>query len=273
MNIWKSVILGIVQGLTEFLPISSSGHLVIFQNLLQINESQLTFSIFLHFSSLLAIIIFFWPKLIKIRQKEIIAIVVGTIPAVIFGVLIKDYIELLFSSTKLVAVALMITGLFNFITDKKIEAQKRVKKDKVNCEAREGALGQNQVKISLKNIKPQQGLIIGFFQALAITPGISRSGSTLFGGILNKLDREEAFNFSFFLAIPAILGASVLEGLDLLENGINIENPLGFLLGGLAAFISGLFSLYLFKYVIKKAKLEYFAYYCFAVGGLAFLFL
>ncbi|MDH5533204.1 MAG: undecaprenyl-diphosphate phosphatase [Candidatus Pacebacteria bacterium] len=243
MNFFQAVLLGIVQGATEFLPVSSSGHLALTQRFLGFTQANLAFDTFLHFATLLAVIIFFWKDLIKLKLNNWIVIAVGTIPAVIAGLLIKDYIEGIITSTIIVAGFLILTGITNLISDKKLEQTETTK------------------EVTLKS-----AFIIGLFQAVAIIPGISRSGSTLFGGLLQKLDRKEAFKFSFYLSIPAILGATLLQGLDVLEIGLNGINPSLYLVGAVAAFITGISSLKVFKYIIEKARLEVFGWYCIGVG-------
>lgn len=250
MSVLQAIILGLVQGVTEFLPVSSSGHLVIFQTLFQLQEPQLAFDVFLHLSSLLAIIVFFWPKLIKITWKEILYIGVGTIPAIIIGLFFKETLEGLFSSIQFVGGTLMITGVINLITDKKLESAKK---------------GSTH---PLEEMGWKNSLVIGLFQSVALIPGISRSGSTLAGGIHQKLDRESAFNFSFFLAIPAILGAGVLQAFDLMQTGFGSISLLHFFSGGLVAFLSGFASLKIFSFIIKSARLEWFGWYCLGVGML-----
>lgn len=243
MNFFQAVLLGFVQGLTEFLPVSSSGHLAIAQHFLGFKEANLAFDTFLHFGTLLAVIIFFWKDLLKLKIKNWLIIGVGTIPAVFAGLLIKDYIEGIITSTLLVAGFLIVTGIVNLVSDKKLEQK------------------ETTTEITFKN-----AFIIGLFQAVAIIPGISRSGSTLFGGLLQKIDRKEAFKFSFFLSIPAILGATLLQGLDVLEIGLNGVSPLLYLVGAITAFITGISSLKVFKYIIEKARLEIFGWYCISAG-------
>lgn len=243
MNLYQAVALGVIQGITEFLPISSSGHLALTQKLFGFTEANIAFDTFLHFGTLLAVIIFFWKDLIKLKLKQWFIIAVGTIPAVIAGLLIKDYIESIVTSTLLVSGFLIITGILNLISDKKLQQES-----------------------TTKEIGFKTALITGIFQAFAIIPGISRSGSTLFGSLIQKIDRREAFKFSFYLAIPAVLGATILQGLDVLETGLNGVSPYLYLLGATIAFITGVSSLKVFKYIIDKARLEIFGWYCISVG-------
>jgi undecaprenyl-diphosphatase len=249
MTAAQAILLGIVQGVSEFLPISSSGHLVIVQKLLNITQSQITFDVFLHVASLLAIIIFFYKKLKSLTKKEILLIGLGTLPAAIVGFLFKNNLETIFTSTKIVGGALMITGLINLISDQLISTKNK------------------------KALTWQASLKIGFFQALAIIPGLSRSGITLVGGSINKLGRQKSFEFAFFLAIPAILGAGALHTIDLYQTGFESINLLNYILGGLAALGSGLLSLKFLNYVLKKAKLEWFGWYCLIMGLVTLIFI
>ncbi|NCN87772.1 MAG: undecaprenyl-diphosphate phosphatase [Candidatus Pacebacteria bacterium] len=249
MNLFQAVSLGFIQGITEFLPVSSSGHLALTQRLFGFTEANIAFDTFLHFGTLLAVIIFFWKDLIKLKLKQWFIIAVGTIPAVIAGLLIKDYIESIVTSTLLVSGFLIVTGIFNLISDKKLQ--------------QEG---------TTKDIGFKTAFITGLFQAFAIIPGISRSGSTLFGSLLQKIDRKEAFKFSFYLAIPAILGATILQSIDVLEMGLNDVSPYLYLIGAITAFITGVSSLRIFKYIIDKARLEIFGWYCISVGSIFLIF-
>lgn len=255
MNIFQAIIFGLVQGITEFLPISSSGHLVISQYIFQLQEPQLAFDVFLHLSSLVAIFVFFFPKLKKITWKEIWFIGIGTIPAVVVGLFFKDALEGLFSSVKLVGITLIITGIINLFTDRSLEKMKPGTTKKF-------------AELGWKN-----ALVIGLFQSFALIPGISRSGSTLAGSISQKLDRQSAFDFAFLLAIPAILGAGLLQFIDLTQSGFSDINYVNFLLGGGAAFLSGLASLKAFNYIIKNARMEWFGWYCMGIGSLVLLFI
>lgn len=244
MNFFQSAILGIVQGVTEFLPVSSTGHLAMASNLLGLEEPQLIFDTFLHLATLLAVIIFFAGDLLKLSKQKMLVIVVGTIPIALSGVFLKDLLEI-FYPTFFVGIFLIITGFINYFSDKRLNT---VYED---------------TKITYK-----KGFIIGIFQAIAVMPGISRSGITLFAALKQNINREEAFRFSFILSIPAILGAVALQGLTLNKTGIDGINPGFYAVGGLAAFFSALLSLKLLKYIVTSSKLEFFAYYCWIVGGL-----
>lgn len=256
MTVVQAAILGIVQGVAEFLPISSSGHLVLFQELLNVNEAEITFDVFLHFATLLAILVFFWRDIVSLRKNWPLAgaVVVGTIPAAVVGILLKDTIETAFNSVLLVGCTLIVTGVLNLLSDRRMNRQLAV-------EEGEAITGEG-----MKEITPKQSLVVGLIQAIAITPGISRSGSTVFGGMMVGLDRLTAFKFSFLLAIPAIGGAAVLQLKDVVETGFVGIDPTVYLVGGVAAMMSGLASLVLLRHIMIKAQFQVFGFYCISVG-------
>lgn len=250
MTIIQAIILGLIQGIAEFLPISSSGHLVLLQNCFGLTEPQITFDVLVHFATLLAVIIFFWKKIIKLNLKTLLIIGVANIPTVLVGIFLKDYIENIFIAPSLVSLMLLVTAGLNFFSDKVLN-----KGDQKNQEA-----------LNFKN-----SFWVGIAQALAVIPGISRSGSTVFAGLQNKLDRKTAFEFSFLLGIPAVAGATLLEIKDLIEMP-NLNLDLSILAAGfIMAFFSGLLTLSWFKKIINSARLEIFAWYCLIIGiiGLA----
>lgn len=266
MNIIKAIILGIVQGLTEFLPVSSSGHLAITQSLLKVPEDRiLFFSVMLHFGTLISVLFVYSQDIVNIiveflkMLKEFITgkgiklqnqyrklglfIIVATIPTGLMGVIFKDLIAGLFISQLIVGLALMVTGTLLWMAEKIHKGQKNV----------------NQMKWT-------DAALVGTFQGLAITPGISRSGSTIVGSLLLGFNKELATKFSFLISIPAILGATVFEVKDVLEVGLG-DFSLGIILAGvLSAFLAGLLAIKTLINFIKKEKLYYFSYYTWIVG-------
>jgi undecaprenyl-diphosphatase len=250
MSIIQSLILGIVQGITEFLPISSSGHLVLMQKFFNITEPPIFFDTLIHFATLLAIFfylrkyIFLIIKNIKEKknQKIVGLVVLATIPVVIVGFLIKDKIDKVFNSLSLLFVTFFITAIILFFTKFFVQGQKNI-----------------------ENNNWLNALFIGIFQAFAILPGVSRSGSTISAGLFSGLKREDAFKFSFLMAIPAIFGAMVLQVFE-----INSESLAdGFLVnfvGFLTALIFGFLSLKILEKITAKGKLHYFAFYCLALS-------
>ncbi|KPJ70892.1 hypothetical protein AMJ51_00730 [Microgenomates bacterium DG_75] len=245
MSYSQAIFLAIIQGLTEFLPVSSSGHLVIFQKLFNFTEPPVLFDILVHVGTLGAVLVYFRKELIKISQKIIWLIVVGTIPAAIVGLLLQNYVNDIFNSLKLVGVTLLITGglLFTSKQFKKFNRQ-------------------------FKSLNWRDALLVGAFQALAILPGVSRSGATIVSGLWRRFDRETAFQFSFYLAIPAILGALLLQIPDL------IYSPCGYLeqgiLGMVVAGAVGYGALRILEKTLLSAKLWLFGIYCLALGFVIF---
>ena len=253
MNWWQALILGLVQGLTEFLPVSSSGHLVIFRELLGAEApSDLVFEITVHVATALATIVVFRKQILDLlqglfkfkynEQTDFIAkLVVSMIPVAIVGFFFKDKVEELFSSLLVVGCALMVTALLLFLSDR-VKARK------------EG-----------KEITFGQALVMGLGQAVAVIPGLSRSGTTISAGLLSGASRNKVAEFSFLMVLVPILGEAFLDlvGGDLAASSISIA-PL--LLGFVAAFFSGLFACKAMIALVKKAGLKWFALYCAIVG-------
>jgi len=242
MTLIQALILGLLQGLTEFLPVSSSGHLVIAQHFFGFLTPSVFFDILLHLATALAIIIVLWRPLLSLDKKTFGFILLASLPAGIIGILLNSSITALFSSVKLVAVALLITGLLLFLTRYFFSQAKNT-------------------RLTWKNT-----LFIGLFQAIAIIPGISRSGSTISAGIFAKLRPELIFNFSFLLALPAIFGAAFLQLKDSNFSSSLLGLPLA--IGFFAAFISGLFALKILKKFVSRGQFSFFAYYCLVLGFL-----
>jgi len=242
----KYLLLGIIQGLTEFLPVSSSGHLVILKHWMYLQSEGVVMEVILHFATLLAIIIFFRRKIFEYTTKEKISlIIVGTIPIALIGVLFKNEIQSLFSNYLLVTATLSLTGLILFLS--------------------------RNSKENKENIDLKMAFVIGVAQAIALTPGISRSGITIATALLLGLNRKKAFEFSFILAIPALLGALIINIPDIYETTIDIHN---LVTGGISAFLSGLFALWIFYKIVRNKDLYLFSYYLWFVAAVSlFLFL
>lgn len=268
MDLIKYIILGAIQGFTEPLPISSSGHLVIFKNLMDANGAlgDLNFEIVVNFGSLLAVLFIYremiinlikdFFKYIKTKEKKYysnfkycLLIVIGTIPAGILGILFKDKIEVISSNVKFIGIALLVTALALFVV-RNISGKK-----------------------SSDEISYVDGLKIGLFQAVALLPGISRSGSTIVGGLLSDLKKDVAFNFSFMLYIPISLATMVLGVKDLVSSPNLGELALPYVLGMIVSCVITYFSLRWFKKLVTDNKLIYFVIYCVIVGSLVILFL
>lgn len=242
MNYLTSVFLGVLQGATEFLPVSSSGHLALVQSLIPgFNQPGVLFDVILHFGTLFAVLWFFRRELFRLPLKYIGYLVIGTIPSVILGFLLKDKIGLIFQSTKLIGVALIVTGILNLLTGK--------------------------TKLGKKLLNTKKSFFVGLAQAIAIIPGISRSGATIFAGTAQGLKAEEVVRFSFLLSVPAILGANLLEIIGNPQVG---SVPMGiYFVGFLAAMLAGIIAIRLVLRLLIGKKFKFFAYYCFAAGALA----
>ncbi len=260
-----AVILGIIQGLTEFLPVSSSGHLVLAQHFFGLKEPEVFFDVVLHLGTLTAICLVFWPEIqslvvevIKLPRiltgrdaltvawrerpyfRLLVLIIAGSVPTGFIGFIFKDFLESLFASTLAVGLALLITGLVLILT--------------------------RLVKAGTKKItgfRVVDALLIGLAQGLAITPGVSRSGSTISTGLFLGLDRELAAKYSFLLSIPAILGALLLQFDGIAASSFSFS---GLILGFMAAAVSGWFAIVILLKIVRRGNLYYFAYYCWLIG-------
>jgi len=252
----KALILGIIQGITEFLPVSSSGHLVIFEDFLNLDvEALKSFDVVVHMGTFLAIIIYFFPIFKKLftaavsylpflkskknnaDRKLIKLLLIGTIPAVIAGFLLEDTIDYYFRDPKIIMILMFILGLVFLL----VERKSNQKQKDVN--------------------KYSQSLIIGLSQAIALLPGISRSGSTIATGLMLGIKREKAAEFSFLLGSIAIFGAGLLTALKTIKSGEMILPWSIYLIGFISSFISGYFSIkFLMKY-LQNHTLKIFAYY------------
>lgn len=250
MNLIQAIILGIVQGITEFLPISSSGHLVLMQKLFGITEPTLIFDTFVHLGTLLAVFAVFKDDIISIIkkpfQKLTWLLIVGTIPTAIIGILFKDIFEQMFRSGSTLGFEFLITGFILLLS----------------ASMKSGRKG-------LKTTSYLDAVFIGVMQGAAIMPAVSRSGLTISGALFRNLDREFAAKFSFLLSIPAILGAAVFQVKDIVEvgGGNGISNG-ALVAGSLAAALAGYVSIKYMMQILKNGKMKYFAYYVFAIGAL-----
>ena len=255
MTFWQAILLGLVQGLTEFLPVSSSGHLFLLENYFKTSSGSLTFEIALHLATLLAIIIFFWPTIKNISKKTVLLIAGTTLPLVLVVFFINDFFQKVSQSVTWIAFFLLISALLNFfsylILNKK-NTKPAVKK--------------------IENISFSSILKIGLLQLLAVFPGVSRSGITLFASLSSGIQAKTAFQFSFLLSIPAIIGALFF---DLLKNNARNLQSINWsitLPAMLVAFASGLFSLKLLKGVLSRNRFLLFTIYCLILSLSLFIF-
>lgn len=258
MNIFQAIFLGIIQGLTEFLPVSSSGHLVLAQHFLNLHEASVLFAfdVAVHLGTLLAVVFFFAREVGEMIQKPFsrlsLMVVVATLPAVVVGLFFKDQIESLFVSPRVAGFGLLVTGTILWFT-RFVEQRMR----EVRAPGFWGAL------------------LVGLFQAVAITPGISRSGSTIAAGLMTSWDRSFAARFSFLISIPAILGALTLELWDLKTGAIQAAalpwGPIG--IGTIFSAITGFLAIQWMLKIIAQRRFHWFAYYCWAVGLISLMVL
>jgi len=240
-------ILAVVQGLTEWLPVSSSGHLVITQKVLGVNP-PLIFDVMLHVGTLMVVLTVFRKDILEIIKafvrrdfeteegKLALFIVVGSVPIAIIGFVFYDFLKSLFSNLLAVGIALLITGCVLFFSEKRI--------------------GNRKIGIL-------DSLLIGLAQGITIIPGISRSGVTLATGLLRRVDKATAFKYSFLLSVPTVIGATVMESKELAVGNVDMT-PL--FLGAIISMIVGYASLKLFQKIVMSEKFHLFAYYCWTVG-------
>lgn len=253
----NAIILGIIQGLTEFLPVSSSGHIELGQAILGVDfgDNEQKFSVVLHLATALSTIVVFRKDILDILKglfqfknndefKFSLKIILSMIPAALVGILLEDQIEELFKGNiLLVGFMLLVTGALLFLADK--------------------------AKNTVKDVNFPNALIIGIAQMIAILPGISRSGATISTSVLLGIDREKAARFSFLMVVPLILGKvakDILDGGTIMGSG---SEAIPFLAGFIAAFITGIIACVWMISLVKKSKLVYFSIYCFMVGIIA----
>ena len=270
MDWWQAILLGIVQGLTEFLPVSSSGHLMIFKELLGVDaEGFLDFTVAVHFATVLATIVVFWGAIWQLLKgffqfkyndetDYICKILVSLIPVMVVGFFFKDQVDALFSgSLKQVAVGLCITAALLLLSD---QIGKRIRAPKA--------------KDTRNGISFGQAAIVGVAQAFAGVPCVSRSGSTIATGLLSGVKREVMAQFSFLMVLIPIIGE---QSLDLLKVALGKEafggsvGAVALVLGFIAAFLAGFFACKVMIAIVRKAKLSWFALYCLLVAVLIFV--
>lgn len=266
MSILEALILGMLQGVAEFLPISSSGHLVLVPWWLGWEAPPLVYDVVVHVGTMSAILIFFWRDWFDLTlagwqalKKRAItepnewiffSLIIGTIPAVIVGLLLEDIFEEKLSEPRLVAVMLLVTAALLVVSE---------------------LLSQFGRKIS--DIKLGDGLLIGVAQAVAIVPGISRSGSTIAAGLLRGLDRESAARYSFLLATPVIIGAGAKQALDIVTGDVVVDGDLTgvLIVGYVSSAIVGYASIAFLLRFIRRRSLYPFAIYCVIFGTVSFI--
>lgn len=254
MSITEALISGVVQGLTEFMPVSSSGHLVLVHKFFGLSEPSIFFDICLHVGTLMAVLIYFGKDILSmIREKRtdwLLFIAIGTVPAVIAALLFEEKISLVFISPKKVAFMFIVTALALFV----------------------GQISQVKRACPGKGPTALTSLLVGIGQAFALLPGISRSGMTISSGLLGGMNAENAFKFSFLLSIPVILGATLYKALKIDFASAVLSNVGNYATGMIAAFVVGFLSLMLLWRAVKARRLFIFGIYCLLLGLAGILF-
>lgn len=268
MTYLMSIILGFVQGVAEFLPISSSGHLSILQNWFGLEEPDNLFNVLLHFATLIAVCVVYWRDIVDMiteffrgvaaltdrggergpvppARRLVMMIILGTLP--LFLVLpIEDKVEALGGSNLFVGIALLFTGVILYVSDRMAKGRKNARTATV-----------------------KDALLVGCAQAVAVVPGLSRSGCTIAAGMAVGFERTFAVRFSFLLSLPAVLGATLLKVIDVAQEGIDPALLPIYLVGMVVAGVVGYFSIRLVNLLAQKNKFGRFAYYCWAMGLVA----
>ena len=268
MTYFMSILMGIIQGVAEFLPISSSGHLALFQTFFgmeNMEEKYMFFTVLLHFGTLISVCMVYWRDIVDMirefflgiaalagrkdtgvapppARRMVMLIIIATVPLFVM-VFLQDAVNQLFSNSIMVSCALLATGFILFFSDRMARGHK-----------------------TAKNATVADALIVGCGQALAVIPGLSRSGTTISVGMMRGFDRAFAVRFSFLMSLPAVLGANVLEIKDALASNFPIEELPMYLVGVAVSAVVGYFAIRLVKSRSDKGKFGKFAYYCWAVG-------
>ena len=256
MSLFEGAFLGLIQGLAEFLPVSSSGHLNLLQALFGVEvEHQLLFNILLHVATLAAVGIMFWRDWVDmilhpIKNRTLLLLFIASMPALAAKILFDKPLDYAETHNTFLGVCFLLTGAMLLLTQRF---------------ARRPAPGKETVGV-------KEALAMGCLQAVGMLPGVSRSGSTIFGGVAAGLNREKAAKFSFMMSAPAIVAGMLSEGMDALEAGISFGNDLpAILLGMLVAFVSGYLAIRYFMKLISRVSLNGFAFYVIALGVLVII--
>ena len=266
MDIISAMIVGLVQGLTEFLPVSSSAHLIFIQHLLGLSDASVGFDVLLHVGTLVAVFVYFFKDIVLMiyafflslgdlfkgrflegikeepYKKLAWLVIIATIPVGVVGLLFNDAVTAMFTGITIPAFFLLITGVLLYVSQR-----------------------MNNGGIDQSNIGLKEAIIMGCGQAIAIMPGLSRSGTTIAAGLFSDLDKEFAARFSFLLSIPAILGAALVQIKDIGAVDANIG---AYIAGFIVAAISGYFAIKFLLKLIQEKSLDVFAYYCWIVGAI-----
>jgi len=272
MTIWNAIVLGLVQGITEFLPVSSSGHLSIINNLFGMSTTEdghLFFDVLLHFGTLISVCVVYWGDIVAMfyevlgfvnlgplagerrerypAARQFFMILLATLPLLLI-LPVKDMLETLYYRNYFIGIALVLTGCMLYVSDKMTAGRKT---------------GGSMTVLD--------AVLIGLCQCVATIPGLSRSGTTITAGIATGLRRDYAVKFSFLMAIPAVLGANILSMIDAFKAGVSLANVPAYLIGMAVAMVAGIAAISLLRYIAEKGKFGGFAYYCWVVGVLSII--
>jgi len=244
----EAIILGIVQGLTEFLPVSSTAHLILIPQFFGWHGdlNTLSYDIALHGGTLLALLVYFrkqWMSLLTVERPLLLKIVIATIPAGVAGVLFKDAVATTLRNSYVIAVSLVVVGVVMLMAER------------------------NKAHRSFSSIGTKDALAIGLAQAVALIPGVSRSGITISAGLFGGIERESSARFSFLLSMPVVAGATVLEGVHVLKNPVNYDMGL-FTAGFIASAVTGFVTIKFLLWFFRQFSLRTFVYYRFALAGI-----
>lgn len=255
MGILEALIAGITQGLTEFLPVSSSGHLVFIHSFFGMEEPEVLFDVCLHFATMASVLIFFRREIAELmgpsgrNWRRCLAI--GTVPAVVAGLLFEKHVSVIFASPRIVSVMLLLTAAALMIAQRALSNKNR----------------------KTSNLSLGKAVVVGLAQAVAIIPGLSRSALTISAGLSSGMKGEESFRYSFILSIPIIAGATLYKVLKAVSSGGEVF-PAGvvvFAVGMLFAFLSGLLGLLILKRAVMFQKIWVFSVYCFIIGSMGLI--
>lgn len=273
MTYLQAIILGLVQGLTEFLPVSSSGHLALLQHFFGVNADDVVlFTVLLHVGTLISVFIMYhkdiWELIVELgltikdlctgkglrlserpMRKLGVFIIAATIPTAVIGFAFNDFFESLYTGIMFIGFGFLFTGTILFLSEK---------------------FGSNSRDLDKMNFR--NAIFVGIMQGIAICPGISRSGSTIVGGLTTGLKRELAVRFAFLISIPAIMGSAILEGKDALEAGIDTSIIGPILVGMVIAAVSGVLAIKAMIKVVSDKKLKYFSYYVWVLGAAVIIY-
>jgi undecaprenyl-diphosphatase len=296
MTALQAILLGLIQGLTEFLPVSSSGHLLLGSLVLGLPAPGLSFSLLLHLGTALATVVMLWQEIAwllrgiflpgssreRTRAWSIVGLLaVASVPGAVAGLFFGDFLDTVFGSGGVAAAGLIITGFILRYSARartgdtepraRAEGDEQGERSRSVRRNRRGREGHGDAPL-LGTVDLRRAIIVGLSQGVAVIPGISRSGTTITSGLLSGMDREDAARFSFLLALPAIFGGALLDFREALALGEPIFGAAGFF-GALVAFLSGLFALSFVFRAARKGDLAKFGYYCWAAGVLSLLYL